>query len=63
MLKAIAKLMASELEREAQAVQKQKLDARVGELEAELEEVKTALQAAEMSGGGNEFVDARWRPD
>lgn len=62
-LKAVAKLMASELEREAQAVQKQKLEGRVGELEAELEEVKTALQAAEMSGGGNEFVDARWRPD
>jgi GAF domain-containing protein len=62
-LKAVAKLMASELEREAQANEKRKLEGRVGELEAELEEVKEALQTAETSGGGNDFLDARWRPD
>lgn len=62
-LKAVAKLMAAELEREAEANEKRRLQGRVGELEAELEEVKVALQAAETSGGGNEFLDARWRPD
>jgi GAF domain-containing protein len=63
-LKAVAKLMAAELEREAEASEKRKLEGRVGELEAELEEVKEALQAAETSGAGaGEFLDARWRPD
>jgi len=63
-LKAVARLMASELEREAVGEAKRKLEGRVGELEAELEEVKEALQASETSGsGGGEFIDARWRPD
>jgi GAF domain-containing protein len=63
-LKAVAKLMASELERAAVGEEKRKLEGRVGELEAELEEVKEALQTAETSGaGGGEFIDARWRPD
>lgn len=64
-LKAVAKLMASELEREAVSDERRKLEGRVGELESELEEVKEALQAAETSdSGGGDFVDARgWRPD
>jgi GAF domain-containing protein len=63
-LKAVAKLMASELERAATDDQNRKLEGRVGELEAELEEVKEALQTAETSDtGGGEFIDARWRPD
>ena len=62
-LKAVAKLMGSELERAAVEDEKRRLEGRVGELEHELEEVKVALQAAETTAGGNEFVDARWRPD
>jgi GAF domain-containing protein len=63
-LKAIARLMAAELERAAADDENRKLTSRVGELEAELEEVKEALQSAETSSGGADFVDARgWRPD
>lgn len=62
-LKAVAKLMASELERAAAEDEAQRLEGRVGELEQELEEVKEALQSAEASTGGSEFLDARWRPD
>lgn len=63
-LKALAKLMAAELERAAAEDEKRRLEGRVGELEAELEEVKEALQSAEASSaGGGEFLDARWRPD
>lgn len=63
-LKAIAKLMAAELERAAVDDENRKLSSRVGELESELEEVKEALQSAETSSSGGDFVDARgWRPD
>lgn len=63
-LKAIARLMGSELEREAAQTRNVELERRVGELEAEVAELREAVQAAEASGGGGDFVDARgWRPD
>jgi septation ring formation regulator EzrA len=56
--------MGAELERAAATDENRKLETRVGELEAELEEVKEALQSAETSSAGGDFVDARgWRPD
>lgn len=62
-LKAIAKLMGSELEREALGEENRKLGARISELEAEVGELQQAVQEAE-STGSSEFVDVRgWRPD
>jgi GAF domain-containing protein len=62
-LKAIAKLMGSELEREAIGDENRKLASRVAELEGEIDELKGAVQAAEATGS-DEFVDVRgWRPD
>lgn len=63
-LSAIARLIGAELERVETVKQNALLDTRIGELEAELEELRVALQAAETSGGEDGFVDARgWRPD
>jgi GAF domain-containing protein len=62
-LKAIAKLMGSELEREAMSDENRKLAARVAELEEQVEELQGAVQAAEATGS-DDFVDVRgWRPD
>jgi GAF domain-containing protein len=62
-LKAIAKLMGSELEREAVSDENRKLTGRVAELEAQIEELQAAVQAAEATGS-DDFVDVRgWRPD
>lgn len=62
-LKAIAKLMGSELEREALGDENRRLTARIAELEAEVSELQAAVQAAEATGS-DEFVDVRgWRPD
>jgi GAF domain-containing protein len=62
-LKAVARLMASELQRESLAEENQRLESKLRELESELAEVREELQTAEASGAG-EFVDARgWRPD
>ncbi len=61
-LRAIAKLMGSELERDAIGTENRKLSARVAELETEVGELQEAVQAAEATGAG-EFVDVRgWRP-
>lgn len=63
-LKAIARLMGSELERESLHGENERLAARVAELEEEVAELREAVTAAQASGGGEEFVDARgWRPD
>lgn len=63
-LSAIARLIGAELERVETARRNLVLDGKIGELEAELEELRVALQAAESSAGGDGFVDARgWRPD
>jgi GAF domain-containing protein len=64
-LKAVAKLMASELERESLRGENDKLRAQLSEAESEIEDLREAVQAAEASGAGTEsFVDARgWRPD
>jgi GAF domain-containing protein len=61
-LKAVARLIGAELERVATLRHNEELAARVAELEAEVAELRDAVQAAEASGG--DFVDARgWRPD
>lgn len=63
-LSAIARLIGAELERVETLKHNAQLDSRIGELEAELEELRVALQAAEAGSGGDDFVDARgWRPD
>lgn len=63
-LSAIARLIGAELERVQTLRENQQLGGRIGELEAELEELRVALQAAEAGGGDGDFVDARgWRPD
>ena len=62
-LKAIARLIGAELERATAKKDNERLGARVRELEAEVAELREAVQAAESSGQGD-FVDARgWRPD
>lgn len=62
-LTAIARLIGAELERVQTAKENEQLGGRIGELEAELEELRAALQTAEASGDSG-FVDVRgWRPD
>src|SRR4051794_33541673 len=62
-LSAIARLIGAELERVQTLRKNEVLGGRIGALEAELEELRVALQTAEASGDGG-FVDVRgWRPD
>ncbi len=62
-LKAVARLMASEIERDNLHTQNQKLVAQLAEAESEMAELREAVQAAEATSD-TEFVDARgWRPD
>lgn len=62
-LKAVARLMASELERESLQGENDALRTRLAEAEGEIAELRDAVQTAE-STGSSEFVDVRgWRPD
>jgi GAF domain-containing protein len=62
-LKAVARLMASELERESMRAENEKLEARLAEAESEIEELREAVQTAETAVS-SEFVDVRGsRPD
>lgn len=62
-LKAVARLMASELERESLHDENEKLKARLAEAESEIEELRDAVQSADATSS-SEFVDVRgWRPD
>ncbi len=62
-LKAIARLMASELERESLRGENERLQARLAAAESEIEELRDAVQTAEATAS-SEFVDVRgWRPD
>ena len=60
-LKAIARLMAAELEREAVGEENRALAGRVTGLEREIGELQEALQTAEATGGGGDadFLDLR----
>jgi len=62
-LKAVARLMASELERESLRSENEQLKAQLAESNSEIEELRDAVQSAQATGN-SEFVDARgWRPD